>query len=96
MNNCFFTGYLVEDPIQVTDPDGSIVCWMDLIVYEHVKTKRYETHISLAAYGSGAEQILRIGKAGHKMSVRATALDREASHIDFRVNKFDFAHITKD
>lgn len=101
MNNCTFTGYLVEDPI-LDDADGASCCTVKMITYEYRKNKRGEkkkvpTTITLQAWASGAETIAKLGRKGTKMTVYASARNETSQNdVVFRVNEFDFGCLDKE
>ena len=101
MNNCTFTGYLVDDPI-LDDADCAPCCTVKMITYEYRKNKRGEkkkvpTTITLQAWASGAETIAKLGRKGTKMTVYASARNETSqSDVVFRVNEFDFGCLDKE
>ena len=101
MNNCTFTGYLLEDPI-LDDTDGASCCTVKMVTYEYRKNKRGEkkkvpTTITLQAWASGAETIAKLGKKGTKMTVYASARnENDRGEVVFRINEFDFGCLDKE
>jgi single-stranded DNA-binding protein len=104
MNHCIFTGFLLFDPELDDCSEGAAsLCIFKLVTYEYVRNKRgqkmkYPTTITLQAWDSGADAIVKLGKEGMKMTVYASArngnLQTDASDdVIFRVNQFDFACI---
>lgn len=108
MNNCTFTGYLLHDPqIETGELDnGPSCCVFKMVTYEYRKSKngdkkKVETTITLQAWSSGAETIVKLGREGTKMTVYASARNggwetAATDDIIFRVNEFDFGCLNKE
>ena len=106
MNNCTFTGYLLHDPQIDSDGDGPSCCTVKMVTYEYRKNKHGEkkkvpTTITLQAWASGADTIVKLGNKGTKMTVHASArngvMKTDASDdITFRINEFDFGCLDKE
>ena len=106
MNNCLFTGFLCAAPEIETaeDSGGAEYCEFTLLIYEYFKNKRGEkkrhaTFLSFTAWDSGARTIAKLGKAGMKMTINASAKNIESesdTDILFRVNQFDFGGLDKE
>ena len=103
MNNCLFTGFLRTDP-KIEVADGTEHCEFTLLVYEYFRNKmgdkkRHATFLRFVAWDSGARVIAKLGKAGMKMTINASAKNIESesdTDILFRVNQFDFGCLDKD
>ena len=96
MNNCCFTGYLVENPR--TSMVGNIVlAEFVVVVYNYRRTKstgeksRIPTYLPCEAWHTGAETIERFATKGTKITVQASAKNRskDDERIVFRINEFD-------
>jgi|TARA_B100000085_G_scaffold155455_1_gene141222 single-stranded DNA-binding protein len=102
MNNCTFTGYLLDDPVIDNKTEGASCCTVKMVTYEYRKNKRGEkkkvpTTITLQAWASGAETIVKLGKKGTKMTVYASARNETTDgEVVFRVNEFDFGCLDKE
>ena len=107
MNNCTFTGYLLDDPqIDNGDGHGPSCCIFKMVVYEYRKSRngqkqRIPTTLTFEAWASGAETIANLAEKGTKMTLYCSARNgslRTESVDDtiFRVNEFDFACLDKD
>lgn len=101
MNNCFFTGYLVENP--KSDFVGNVLrVEFVMVSYTYRKTKstgeksRIPTYIMCEAWHTGAETIEKFATKGTKISVNASArnFSQEDDSIIFRVNEFDLCQDT--
>lgn len=100
MNNCTFTGYLLNDPQVDKDENGRACCTVKMVTYEYRKSKsgkkkKVPTTITLQAWSSGAETIGKLGRKGTKMTIHASARngDMKTETTDdtvFRINEFDF------
>ncbi len=96
MNNCCFTGYLVDKPH--TFVVGNVVkAEFTIVVYSYRKTKstgekaRIPTYVSCEAWHTGAEIIERLATKGTKITIQSSAKheNRDTEEIVFRVNEFD-------
>ncbi|OUV75943.1 MAG: hypothetical protein CBC91_06795 [Rickettsiales bacterium TMED131] len=96
MNNCCFTGYLVENPR--ADVVGEVVrAEFTIVTYNYRKTKstgeksRIPTYILCEAWHTGAETIERFATKGTKITVYASAknVSKDDDSIIFRINEFD-------
>lgn len=106
MNNCLFTGFLCADPeIEIADDSGGAEhCKFTLLVYEYFRNKKGEkkkhaTFLRFVAWDSGARTIVKLGKAGMKMTINSSAKNIESENdtdILFRVNQFDFGCLDKE
>jgi len=96
MNNCCFTGYLVENP-KTSHVGNVLLAEFVVVVYNYRRTKstgeksRIPTHIYCEAWHTGAETIEKFAKKGTKISIQASAknVSKENDSIIFRVNEFD-------
>lgn len=100
MNNCTFTGYLVDDPELIED-DAATCCTFDMVVYEYRKNKNGEkkkvpTILTFQAWSSGADTIYKLAKNGTKMTVYASARNGNNNKTVFRVNEFDFGCLNNE
>ena len=96
MNNCCFTGFLVENPhAEVVNDVVRTEFWM--VCYQYRKSKatgektRIPTYIRCEAWHTGAETIEKFATKGTKITVSASAknLNPETDEIIFRINEFD-------
>lgn len=96
MNNCSFTGYLVENPR--TSLVGSIVkAEFVIVTYNYRITKstgektRIPTYIHCEAWHTGAETLERYATKGTKITFNATAknISKDSDFVIFRINEFD-------
>ena len=103
MNNCCFTGYLVENPY--TEYVGNILkTEFVVVVYSYRKTKstgeksRIPTYIHCEAWHTGAETIERFATKGSKITINASArnISKDDESVIFRVNEFDICSIEDD
>ncbi len=99
MNNCCFTGYLVENPR--TSIVGDIVrAEFIIVVYTYRRTKstgeksRIPTYLHCEAWHTGAETIERFATKGSKITINASAknISKEDESVVFRVNEFDICN----
>jgi single-stranded DNA-binding protein len=99
MNNCCFTGYLVENPR--TSMVGNVVlAEFVMVVYSYRTTKstgeksRIPTYLHCEAWHTGAEIIERQAIKGTKITINASAKhkSKEDDEIIFRVNEFDICN----
>jgi len=99
MNNCCFTGYLLEHPY--TSIVGNVLlAEFVLVTYSYRKTKssgeksRIPTYIRCEAWHTGAEIIERHATKGTKITIQASAKhkSKEDDEIIFRVNEFDICN----
>ncbi len=105
MNNCVFTGYLVENPL-LDDDEQSSFCVFRMVTYNYVRNKRgekkrYPTTLTFEAWDSGARTIAKLADKGTKMTVYCSARNGfhqadDQDDIRFRVNEFDFACLDKE
>ena len=77
MNNCCFTGYLVENPTHHMVGDVVLAEFTLIVTYNYRKTKstgekRNPTHINCEAWHTGAETIERFATKGTKITLQAT------------------------
>ena len=96
MNNCCFTGYLVENPR--TSVVGEVVlAEFTVVVYNYRRTKstgeksRIPTYLNCEAWHTGAETIERFATEGTKITINASAKNRskDDESVVFRINEFD-------
>lgn len=96
MNNCCFTGFLVENP--KTSVVGDIVyAQLIVVVYSYRRNKstgeksRIPTYLNCEAWHTGAETLERFATKGTKITFNASAKhpDRNSDNIVFRINEFD-------
>tara|TARA_R110000868_G_scaffold18531_11_gene81368 strand:+ start:3607 stop:3924 length:318 start_codon:yes stop_codon:yes gene_type:complete len=99
MNNCCFTGYLVENP--KTSVIGDVVlAEFTVVVYTYRRTKstgeksRIPTYLNCEAWHTGAETIEKFTTEGTKITINASAKNRskDDESVVFRVNEFDICH----
>ena len=99
MNNCCFTGYLVEHPR--TSMVGNVVlAEFVMVVYSYRTAKstgeksRIPTYLHCEAWHTGAEIIERQATKGTKITVHASAKNRskDSDEIIFRINEFDICN----
>ena len=96
MNNCCFTGYLVENP-HTTHVGSVLLAEFTIVVYTYRRTKstgeksRIPTYLHCEAWHTGAETIEKFAKKGTKITVQASAkhLSKDNDTLIFRVNEFD-------
>ena len=78
MNNCCFTGYLVENP-RTELVSGVLVASLIVVVYTYRKTKstgeksRIPTYMHCEAWHTGAETLERFATKGTKITFNASA-----------------------
>jgi single-stranded DNA-binding protein len=96
MNNCCFTGYLVDNP-NTSVVNDVVLAEFTIVVYTYRRTKstgeksRIPTYIKCEAWHTGAETIERFATKGTKISIQASAKNpsKNSDDIIFRVNEFD-------
>jgi single-stranded DNA-binding protein len=96
MNNCCFTGYLVENP-RASVVDDIVKAEFTIVVYTYRRTKstgeksRIPTYIRCEAWHTGAETIEKFATKGTKISINASAknISKDDDDVVFRVNEFD-------
>lgn len=96
MNNCCFTGYLVENP-KTSVVNDIVLAEFTIVVYTYRRTKstgeksRIPTYIRCEAWHTGAETIERFATKGTKITIQASAKNSSKDNDDviFRVNEFD-------
>lgn len=96
MNNCCFTGYLVENP-QTSIVDNVVFAEFVVVVYNYRKTKstgeksRVPTYLHCEAWHTGAEILERLATKGTKITFTASAknISKNDENIIFRINEFD-------
>ena len=99
MNNCSFTGYLVENP-EVSKDNGVSVAEFVVVVYNYRKTKstgeksRTPVYLNCEAWHTGAEILERYATKGTKITFLATAknVSKDDKTVVFRINEFDLCH----
>jgi len=99
MNNCCFTGYLVDHP-ETSVINDVVLAEFTVVVYTYRKTKstgeksRIPTYLHCEAWHTGAEIIERQATKGTKITFNATAknIGRDDDSIIFRVNEFDLCN----
>lgn len=99
MNNCCFTGYLVERP-KTSVVNDIVLAEFTIVVYTYRRTKstgeksRIPTYIRCEAWHTGAETIERFATKGTKITIQASAKNssKDSDDIIFRVNEFDLCH----
>lgn len=99
MNNCSFTGYLVDDPY-VSYVDNVAVAEFTMVVYTYRRTKstgeknRIPTYIKCEAWHTGAETLEKFAGKGTKLTVIASArnFSKDNKGILFRINEFDICN----
>lgn len=96
MNNCCFTGYLVENP--KTSMVGDIVlAEFTVVVYTYRRSKntgeksRIPTYLNCEAWHTGAETLERFATKGTKITFNALAknISKDNDQVVFRINEFD-------
>ena len=100
MNNCVFTGYLVESPKMSRVGDIALAEFM-VVVYDYRRTKstsekaRIPTYLTCQAWHTGAETLHKFAEKGSKITINASArhTSREDNRIIFRVNEFDLCNV---
>lgn len=96
MNNCCFTGYLVENP-RTFVIDDIVKAEFTIVVYTYRRTKstgeksRIPTYLRCEAWHTGAETIEKFATKGTKISINASAknVSKDNEDIIFRINEFD-------
>ena len=96
MNNCCFTGYVVDSP-RVEYVGDILRAEFILLTYGHRKTKatgekaRVPTYIVCETWHTAAEAVEKFVKDGTKMTVQASAknVSKDDECVTFRVNEFD-------
>ena len=96
MNNCTFTGYLVDDPY-VSFVDNVALAEFTLVVYTYRRIKstgeknRIPTYLRCEAWHTGAEILERNAQKGTKITFSAAAKNasKNDDYIIFRINEFD-------
>lgn len=99
MNNCSFTGYLVDDPY-VSFIDNVALAEFTMVVYTYRRTKstgeknRIPTYIRCEAWHTGAETLEKFAAKGTKLTIIASArnFSKDNKGIVFRVNEFDICN----
>lgn len=99
MNNCCFTGYLVENPL-TSFVNNVIKADFMVVVYNYRKTKstgeksRTPTYLQCEAWHTGAEILEKFATKGTKITFSATAknFSKEDDSVIFRINEFDLCH----
>lgn len=99
MNNCCFTGYLVENPI-TSFVNNVIKVDFTVVVYNYRRTKstgeksRTPTYLQCEAWHTGAEILEKFATKGTKITFNATAknFSKEDDTVIFRINEFDLCH----
>lgn len=99
MNNCCFTGYLVENP-QTSVVDNVVLAEFTIVVYTYRRSKstgektRIPTYMTCEAWHTGAETIERFATKGTKITIQASAKNKskDSDEVIFRVNEFDLCH----
>lgn len=99
MNNCCFTGYLVENPL-TSFVNNVIKADFMVVVYNYRKTKstgeksRTPTYLQCEAWHTGAEILEKFATKGTKITFNATAknFSKEDDSVVFRINEFDLCH----
>jgi|TARA_B100001094_G_scaffold302733_1_gene330247 single-stranded DNA-binding protein len=99
MNNCCFTGYLVENP-KTSVVDNVVLAEFTVVVYNYRKTKstgeksRIPTYLYCEAWHTGAEILERHAAKGTKMTFNASAknISKDDDSIIFRINEFDLCN----
>lgn len=99
MNNCCFTGYLVENP-QTSVVDNVVLAEFTIVVYTYRRSKstgektRIPTYMKCEAWHTGAETIERFATKGTKITIQASAKNKskDSDEVIFRVNEFDLCH----
>ena len=96
MNNCCFTGYLVENP-RAKHVNNVLLVEFTMVIYNYRRTKstgeksRIPTYIRCEAWHTGAETIEKFASKGTKMTILATAknIDKDHDDVIFRISEFD-------
>lgn len=96
MNNCCFTGYLVENP-RTSVVNNVVLAEFVMVIYNYRKTKstgeksRVPTYIQCEAWHTGAEIIERLATKGTKITVYASVknVSKDSDELVFRINEFD-------
>ena len=99
MNNCCFTGYLVDSP-KTELVNSVLVADLTVVVYTYRKTKstgeksRTPTYLHCQAWHTGAELLERFATKGTKITFNASAknMSKEDDERVFRINEFDLCH----
>ena len=99
MNNCNFTGYLVEKP-KLSTVNRVAVAECVIVVYNYRKTKstgeksRTPVYLNCEAWHTGAEILERFAEKGTKITFMATAknVSKDDKSVVFRINEFDLCH----
>lgn len=103
MNNCCFTGYLVENP-RTSVINNVVLAEFTVVIYTYRKTKstgeksRIPTYINCEAWHTGAEIIERYATKGSKITIQASVKHKsqENDEIIFRINEFDICSQMED
>lgn len=96
MNNCCFTGYLIENP-KTSMVDDIVKAEFTVVVYTYRRTKstgeksRIPTYLNCEAWHTGAETIEKFATKGTKITINASAknVSKDSDDIVFRINEFD-------
>ncbi len=99
MNNCCFTGYLVNNP-DVYMVDKVLKADLVVVIYNYRKVRnskdksRTPVYLKCEAWHTGAEIIERFAVEGTKITFQATAknVSKENTQMIFRINEFDLCH----
>ena len=99
MNNCCFTGYLVDNPVTEL-VNNVLVANLTIVVYNYRKQKaqceksRTPTYIKCQAWHTGAELLERFATKGTKITFNASVknVSKDNDSIIFRINEFDLCH----
>lgn len=101
MNNCCFTGYLVENPHtrfvgNVLLAEFCIVTYTYRITKSTKEKSRIPTYIYCEAWHTGAETIEKLATKGTKITINASAknISKDDDSIIFRVNEFDICNMS--
>lgn len=103
MNNCCFTGYLVENP-NTSVVNNVVMAEFTMVIYTYRKTKstgeksRIPTYVLCEAWHTGAETIERFATKGTKITIQASVKHRSQhdDEIVFRINEFDICSHTEE
>ena len=103
MNNCCFTGYLVENP-RTSVINNVVLAEFTVVIYTYRKTKstgeksRIPTYINCEAWHTGAEIIERYATKGSKITIQASVKHKSQDNdeIIFRINEFDICSQMED
>ena len=105
MNNCTFTGYLIDDP-DLEEGEGVSCLVFKMVTYEYRTNKagqkqRIPTTVTFEAWHTGAETIAKFARKGTKMTVYSSARNGpfktdSVDDVIFRVNEFDFVCLDKE